>query len=95
MRPNFLKNIIFSTPASSHQEFMLVTSSMRGNIYQMDMKTLHYKRIPANVRTNPIAIDYDHVDGRIYWTDVTDKEIRSAFLNGTDNRLVRGWAKRE
>lgn len=32
-----------------------------------------------------IAIDYDPVDGYVYWTDDEVKAIRRAFLNGTGN----------
>lgn len=32
-----------------------------------------------------IAIDYDPVEGYVYWTDDEVRAIRRAFLNGTGN----------
>ena len=45
--------------------------------------------VPLSNHDNPIAIDYDPVDARIYWTDVGTKRIRSATLAGTDEKTVR------
>ncbi|XP_025082130.1 low-density lipoprotein receptor-related protein 5-like [Pomacea canaliculata] len=36
-----------------------------------------------------MGIDYDPVDGRVYWSDTEDNTIRSANLDGSDARLVR------
>ncbi|KAK7483330.1 hypothetical protein BaRGS_00025390 [Batillaria attramentaria] len=69
-------------------EFFLITSSSR-KIYRMDVETRSniFIRIP-NVYL-PIAVDYDPVQGRLYWTDVALKQILSAYLNGTDFTTIR------
>ena len=33
--------------------------------------------------SNPIAVAYDHVDGKVYWSDVSHKTINSANLDGS------------
>lgn len=35
-----------------------------------------------------IAIDYDPVEGYVYWTDDEVRAIRRAFLNGTGNLIM-------
>lgn len=35
-----------------------------------------------------VGIDYDCVEQRIYWSDISGAAIRSATVNGTDIRLV-------
>ncbi|XP_025082136.1 low-density lipoprotein receptor-related protein 5-like [Pomacea canaliculata] len=35
-----------------------------------------------------MGIDYDPVDGRVYWSDIEDETIRSAKLDGSDAQLV-------
>ena len=45
-------------------------------------------RLPLGGVYKPVAVDYDPVQGRVYWADAGIKEIRSAFLNGTDVKTV-------
>lgn len=35
-----------------------------------------------------VAVDFDSVSGRIFWSDGTQGKIWSAFQNGTDRKLV-------
>ncbi|XP_048725147.2 low-density lipoprotein receptor-related protein 2 isoform X1 [Caretta caretta] len=37
---------------------------------------------------NIVAIDFDSVTGRIYWSDTTQDKIWSAYQNGTDRKIV-------
>ena len=46
-------------------------------------------RIPISANDNPIAIDYDPIAGRIYWTDVGLKQIRSSTIDGNGEKVVR------
>lgn len=55
----------------------------------MDLNTYSFITVPLAGHENPIAVDYDYVNARIYWTDVAADEIRSASLDGTDNETVR------
>ena len=55
----------------------------------MDLTSQSYVRIPTSGNDNPIAIDYDPVGGKIYWTDVGLKQIRSATLDGNNEKVVR------
>ena len=37
---------------------------------------------------NPIAVDYDYVEGRVYWSDNAQGRIMSAFLNATSVKIL-------
>ncbi|XP_053380060.1 deleted in malignant brain tumors 1 protein-like [Mercenaria mercenaria] len=68
--------------------FLLFTDSSQKQIYRMDLTTQSYVTIPLSGHDKPIAIDYDYIDGRIYWTDVGIKQIRSASINGNSEKTV-------
>ncbi|XP_025082100.1 low-density lipoprotein receptor-related protein 8-like isoform X3 [Pomacea canaliculata] len=71
------------------QKFLLTTNTFLRAIHRMDVDTGSNFVIPIDGLSNPIAIDYDPVDGRLYWTDVVEKTIRSSNLDGSGVRLVR------
>ena len=50
----------------------------------MDLFTQSYVRIPINVLYTPTAIDYNPVDGRIYFVDGRLKQLASMHFTGTD-----------
>lgn len=74
--------------ASLPDNFLLFTDSVQKQIYRMDMSTKSYVAVPVSRNDIPIAIDYDYVDGRIYWTDVGLKQIRSVSINGNSEKIV-------
>ncbi|KAK7483356.1 hypothetical protein BaRGS_00025416 [Batillaria attramentaria] len=76
------------TSAVEPSEFFLITSS-EGKIYRMDVETLSNIVIPIPGVYNPIAVDYDPVEDRLYWTDVGIRQILSAHLDGSGVRIVR------
>ncbi|XP_070174673.1 low-density lipoprotein receptor-related protein 4-like isoform X2 [Littorina saxatilis] len=87
------------TAEPSNDTFLLITSSGRsgvsndGSIFRVDTNTISNYRVPFNVSDgpdNPIAVDYDPVQKRIYWTENGRYQngIRSSFLNGTDVETV-------
>ena len=79
-------HFIFSDPFT---DFLLVTDTFRQEIYQMNAATGETRVIPVDVdHDNPVAVGFDPEDGRLYWTDVHTKEILSAFLNGSDSRVL-------
>ena len=63
--------------------FLLVADSREHGIFQIDMSTGSAWKIPLSHQSNPIAVAYDPLDSKIYWTDVKDKVIKIASLNGT------------
>ncbi|XP_046542992.1 uncharacterized protein LOC124253292 [Haliotis rubra] len=74
--------------AQRPNNFLLVTDSVDKKIYRMDGRTYSYVDVPVSSADSPVAIDYDYVDGRIIWTDVGLKQIRSVTLSGTTEKVV-------
>ena len=44
--------------------------------------------LPISNISNPVALDYDVVEDRVYWTDVGKKTISRAFLNGSSHEII-------
>lgn len=55
-----------------------------------DNITSHSQHIYSLVRDgrNIVAIDFDSVTDRIFWSDTTQDKIWSAYKNGTDRKVV-------
>lgn len=69
--------------------FILFTDTTTKAIYRVDLTTRSYVRIPIASHTNPVAIDYDYMRKRIYWTDVGQQMILAATLDGLSSRAIR------
>ncbi|KAK7482464.1 hypothetical protein BaRGS_00026281, partial [Batillaria attramentaria] len=78
------------TSAVHKESFFLVTDSRQRSVFYIDYETFSYVSLPLDRVHTPFAVDYDPEDGRIYWTDYTALDIRSARLDGTANRQL--WA---
>lgn len=48
-----------------------------------DSRSLTYLPLPSGQISRPIALDYDVVEGRVYWTDISRNTISRCFLNGS------------
>ena len=68
---------------------MFVTESVtNGNIQFGPIETLELQQIPLENISHPVAVDYDPVEGKVYWTDVVEKTINRAFVNGTKQEVI-------
>ncbi|KAI0216291.1 hypothetical protein LSAT2_031673 [Lamellibrachia satsuma] len=73
--------------------FLLVTDSLSHGLFQIDLSAGSGLKIPLSQQTNPIAIAYDHMYSKIYWTDVQDKVIKRSNLDGTVEEVVKSLHK--
>ncbi|XP_025112202.1 deleted in malignant brain tumors 1 protein-like isoform X2 [Pomacea canaliculata] len=73
-------------------QFILFTDSTSQTLYRMDLNTYSYINIPVGGNGNPVAIDYDFLNNRVYWTDIASAEIWSSNLDGTNLMTVRKLA---
>jgi len=81
--PTGYKLVNSSTCATTNSAILLVAA--RDSIIKVSLDTPDYtdRVVTLNSVVNSIAIDYDPVDGRVYWTDLEDNQkqsIRSASL---------------
>ncbi|XP_023239238.1 low-density lipoprotein receptor-related protein 6-like [Centruroides sculpturatus] len=58
--------------------------SRRVDIRRISLESKHNDVIPISGITEASALDYDINDDRIYWTDVYQKTINRAFMNGSN-----------
>ena len=80
---------MFYNKTSDH--FMLFAEANTGEIYKVAITVTDSPCEPLAIRNNisrPIAIDYDPVDGKVYWTDVNLKQIVRAYPNGSDLEVL-------
>ena len=44
--------------------------------------------ISSSIISRPVALDYDFVEDRVYWTDVIRNTISRSFLNGSMQEII-------
>ena len=62
-----------------------------GGIYKVPLEVPETPCFTLGINTNisrPVAVDYDPVEGKIYWTDVTLKLVARAFPNGSSVEVI-------
>lgn len=70
---------------------MVFAEANSGEIYKVPLAVPETPCYPLEITTNisrPVAIDYDPVEDKIYWTDVTLKLVARAFPNGTSVEIL-------
>uniref|UniRef100_A0A1I7SE82 EGF-like domain-containing protein n=1 Tax=Bursaphelenchus xylophilus TaxID=6326 RepID=A0A1I7SE82_BURXY len=68
---------------AENRDEMRVYVSNRNRIYWSDPTLENWRTFAAQVE-NAVAIAWDSVSDRIFWSDIRDKKIYSATRNGTD-----------
>ena len=66
---------------------MRIYVSNRNRLYWSDRTLDNWRTFAAGVE-NAIALAWDSVENRIYWSDIRDKKIYSATRNGTNATAV-------
>ena len=89
-------NLVFFIPQglfhkTSSEKFMIYAEAYVGKIYKIPLAVPNTPCLPLGINTNisrPVAVDYDPVEGKIYWTDVTLKLLARAFPNGSAVEVI-------
>ncbi|XP_068706774.1 uncharacterized protein [Montipora foliosa] len=79
----------FNTKSSD--KFMLFAEGDSGEIYKVPLAISDTPCQLLGIQTNisrPVAVDYDPVEEKVYWTDVTLKLVARAFPNGSDVEVI-------
>ena len=72
-------------------KFIIFAEADAGQIYQVPLQIPETPCYPLGINTNisrPVAVDYDPVKGKVYWTDVTLKLVASSFPNGSSVEVI-------
>ena len=86
--PSFLQDLFYSR---SSDKFMLFAEANTGEIYKVPLTVPDTPCQPLAIKTNisrPVAVDYDPVEGKAYWTDVTLEQVARAFPNGSEVEVL-------
>ena len=70
-------------------DFLLIAERGRNRITQVfldDDYSITPLRLPAGLRPRDVA--YDPVEQRVYWTDISRRQIIRAFLNGSATEVI-------
>ena len=70
---------------------MIFAEADSGEIYEVPLMVAETPCHPLGINTNisrPVAVDYEPVEGKIYWTDVTLKLLARAFPNGSSVEVL-------
>ena len=70
---------------------MLFAEANSGEIYKVPLAVPDTPCFPLGIKTNirrPVAVDYDPIEGMVYWTDVTLQQIVRSYPNGSDLKVM-------
>nr|XP_002737326.1 PREDICTED: low-density lipoprotein receptor-related protein 4-like [Saccoglossus kowalevskii] len=72
------------------EHFMLVADSLLATIFHLSLSSTHYEYavLPITGMSNPVAVDYDPLDEKVYWTDVNLHTINRAAVDGSDKEVI-------
>jgi len=69
-----------------------VTDPYQRQIYQVGLAGTSFGSVQgvplSEDHENPVAVDYDPVEKKLYWTDVESAIIKRAVLDGRDEEVV-------
>ena len=76
---------------TSSGKFLIFAEADTGEIYKVPLSVPETPCYPLRIKTRiqePVAVDYDPVEGKIYWTDATLKVVARAFPNGSSVEVI-------
>ncbi|XP_020626041.1 low-density lipoprotein receptor-related protein 5-like isoform X2 [Orbicella faveolata] len=76
---------------TSSEKFVIFAEADNGEIYKVPLEVPETPCYPLGIIANisrPVAVDYDPVEGKIYWTDVTLELLARAFPNGSSVEVI-------
>ena len=89
---NFISLFLLDTFKSlSSDKFLLFAEGSSARIYKVPLAVPETPCSPLGIKTNisrPVAVDLDPIKGKVYWTDVTLKQIVRSYPNGSDLEVI-------
>ena len=70
---------------------MIFAEADAGEIYKVPLEVPETPCYPLGINTNisrPVAVDYDPLEGKVYWTDVKLKLVARSFPNGSSVEVI-------
>ena len=80
---------IFYLSTAPPQFLLFADASNRRIMKGFPQDSLSFTFLPlSNSLSRPVAVAYDFVEGRVYWTDVWRSTISRSFLNGSSQEVI-------
>ena len=76
---------------ANSDKFMILPEAVTQEIYSVAISVSEGPCEPLQIKTkisSPVAVDYDPLERKIYWTDVVLKLVARAFPNGSSVEVV-------
>ena len=78
---------------TSSDKFLIFAEAVPAKIYKVPLEVPGSPclPLPLGISTNistPVAVDYDPIEGKIYWTDVTLQLVARGFPNGSAVEVI-------
>ncbi|XP_072019600.1 uncharacterized protein [Amphiura filiformis] len=73
------------------RDTIFVADFYNSKIWAAPLDTLEFEALPLQNIDQPVAVDFDPVDQKLYWTDIGRETISRAKLDGTEQEVVVGF----
>ena len=78
--------------ASQIRTSLLTCDTNNGEIYRGDIETGSYSAIPNQNVFNPVALDFDVIQKKIYYSDVRLHQLRRTDIDGNGMVIIKQLA---
>jgi len=73
-----------------HQDnFLVVADSYQQHLYQVPLNNGGTNALVTSKLYRPIAVAFDPITQKVYWTDNDAKVVKSAYLSGKSNIVLQ------
>ena len=83
-----LLNFVLNISEPFEDNFLIVTDWTHNKIYFVSLVSDETRAFDIESGGNPNAVVYNPVEKTVIWADTKDKMIHSAFLNGSNHRII-------
>ena len=76
---------------TSSEKFIIFAEADSGEVYKVPLAIPERPCFPFGINTkisSPLAVDYDPVEGKVYWTDISLQLLARAFPNGSSSEVI-------
>ncbi|XP_072018610.1 uncharacterized protein [Amphiura filiformis] len=73
------------------RDTIFVADLYNSRIWAAPLDTLEFEALPLQNIVQPVAVDFDPVEHKVYWSDVGRRIISRAKLDGTEQQVVVGF----